>query len=188
MSLVIYHYAFGIEYFSLLHNLVIAVVLAVGADDIFVFNDNFVNAGKMPYLKKNINRRIAYAFRKSAKAMFVTSLTTMVSFMSTSITSIVPVKTFGVFAAIAIPVNYLLIILAFPSCFIFYEKYLSNKCFWTRCQCCRKSKKKSKRTSKSRSGKRRGSKKSLGKNLIEEDDGVNEVKPRRNKKKEINPL
>lgn len=120
-ALVIYHFVFNIYYFSLLHNLVIAIVLAVGADDIFVFNDNFKNAGKIPYLKNDINRRIAYTFRKSASAMMVTSLTTMVSFMSTSFTSIIPVRTFGLFAAIIIPINYTLLILVLPNTYVFYH-------------------------------------------------------------------
>lgn len=39
ISIIIYNYVFGIKYFALLHLLVIIIVLAVGADDIFVFND-----------------------------------------------------------------------------------------------------------------------------------------------------
>jgi hypothetical protein len=39
LSLILYNYVFRVNYFSLLHNLVIIIVLAIGADDIFVFND-----------------------------------------------------------------------------------------------------------------------------------------------------
>jgi predicted RND superfamily exporter protein len=140
LSIDLYYYLFGIEYFALLHNLVIIIVMGVGADDIFVFNDMWKQAKQINILKADTNRRMAYAFRRSAKAMMVTSLTTMVSFMATAVTYIIPVSTFGIFASIIIPVNYFLVISVLPAYYMIYENHLKERCKWIpyRCQCLRK--------------------------------------------------
>lgn len=39
ITLVLYNYVFSIHYLSLLHILSILIVLALGTDDVFVFND-----------------------------------------------------------------------------------------------------------------------------------------------------
>ncbi len=62
--------------------------------------------------------------------MLVTSLTTAVAFAATSLSKIVPISTFGIFAAIIVPINYMLVILAFPPFVIVHEKYLKNRCRW----------------------------------------------------------
>jgi predicted RND superfamily exporter protein len=83
ISLVVYKLVFGITYFSLLHILVILIILGIGADDIFVFHDAWEASGQIKALRNDLSRRTAYTFRKSAKTMLVTSLTTMVSFLAT---------------------------------------------------------------------------------------------------------
>jgi predicted RND superfamily exporter protein len=78
ISLVVYKLVFGITYFSLLHILVILIILGIGADDIFVFHDAWEASGQIKALRNDLS-----TFRKSAKTMLVTSLTTMVSFLAT---------------------------------------------------------------------------------------------------------
>ena len=75
---------------------------------------------------------MAFTFRRAGKGMLVTSLTTMVSFLATSISSIVPIMTFGVFAAIIIPINFFLVISITPCYFIIYDIYLRKRCKWCR--------------------------------------------------------
>ena len=43
------------------------------------------------------------------------------------------ISSFGYFAAIIIPVNYLLVITAYPPALVIQERYLKNKC--ARCKC-----------------------------------------------------
>lgn len=132
LTVVVYHYIFGIKYFALLHNLVIIIELGIGADDVFVFYDAWIQAKRISILRKNRDKRMAYTFRKAAKGMFVTSLTTMVSFLATSISSIVPIMTFGLFAAIIIPINYFLVVTVTPCYYIIYDIYLRKRCRWCR--------------------------------------------------------
>ena len=138
ISLVIYSYIFDIKYFALLHNLVIIIVLSIGADDIFVFNDMWKQAKTINILEKDLGKRMAYVFKKSAKAMFVTSLTTMISFVSTAISSIIPIQTFGIFAAIIIPINYILIIMALPCYYMIYEYHFKHRCLFLKYRFCKK--------------------------------------------------
>lgn len=56
--------------------------------------------------------------------MFVTSSTTCVAFLANYFSPIMPIKAFGIFAAIIIPVNYILVIWIFPALIILEENYI----------------------------------------------------------------
>jgi predicted RND superfamily exporter protein len=114
--------------------------MGIGADDIFVFHDMWSNTKHIKILRKRISLRLAYSFRKAASAMLVTSITTAVSFLSTCLSPIMPICSFGIFSGIVITVNYLLIITAIPNLYIFYEAYIRKNflCF-TNCKKCIKS-------------------------------------------------
>ena len=57
-----------------------------------------------------------------------TSSTTSAAFLSTGLSTLMPISSFGFFAGILIPINFLLTIFFFPSVLIIYEKKLRNKC------------------------------------------------------------
>jgi len=75
--------------------------------------------------------RLSYAFRKAYSAMLVTSMTTSLSFLATCFSPSMPICSFGIFAAIVILVNYLLIIVALPNIYLFNEYYIAESC----CSC-----------------------------------------------------
>jgi len=58
---------------------------------------------------------MAYAFRRSFRAIAVTSSTTAVAFLANATSDIRPIRAFGIFAAIIIPVNFLIVITIMPS-------------------------------------------------------------------------
>ena len=58
---------------------------------------------------------MAYAFKRSFRAITVTSSTTAVAFAANAFSSIKPIQAFGIFAAIIIPVNFFILILMMPS-------------------------------------------------------------------------
>jgi predicted RND superfamily exporter protein len=60
--------------------------------------------------------------------MFVTSSTTCVCFLANVFSNIMPIKAFGIFAAIIIPVNFILVAWVFPSLLIFKEYYINPCC------------------------------------------------------------
>ena len=70
---------------------------------------------------------MSYTWKRALKAMLVTSSTTSAAFMSNYFSPIMPIKAFGMFAAIIVPVNYLLVVLYYPPAIIIYEKYIQGK-------------------------------------------------------------
>lgn len=58
--------------------------------------------------------------------MIVTSLTTIFSFLATGLSTIMPISAFGIFAAIAVFINYLEAILIMPAYIIIYEKFVKK--------------------------------------------------------------
>ena len=87
---------------------------------------------------------MAYAFRSSARAMAITSSTTSVAFFANIFSPLLPIKTFGIFSGVIIPVNFILVVLFMPPAVIIYEEYIADKfCCCCKCECIRKKVKKS---------------------------------------------
>ena len=116
-----------ITYFSSLHTLTVFIVLGVAADNIFVFYDAWRQSAHInPSILNNRYKRMAYAWRRAVRAIAVTSSTTAVAFFANVFSPLMPIKAFGVFAGMIIPVNYLLMIFIFPPAVIFYEDKIQS--------------------------------------------------------------
>lgn len=70
-----------------------------------------------------------YCYERAFLAIFNTSFTTAMAFLSTALSPIMPISAFGIFASIAIVVNYLYVVLFTPSALVIYHKYWENKKF-----------------------------------------------------------
>ena len=80
-----------------------------------------VDAWKQSYHQgKNVSGNVAaqmnWTWVRSAKAMGITSFTTLFAFIMTAVSPIPMIETFGIFAAMMVLFNYLLIITFFPAC------------------------------------------------------------------------
>lgn len=115
-------------FYSTLHSLVIFIVLGIAADDIFVFVDAWRQSENIQMIRNDKHKRLAYAFRRAARATATTSSTTSAAFLANAFSPIMPIASFGIYAAIIISVNYLLIIFFFPPMIIWYEENLSGRC------------------------------------------------------------
>ena len=98
-----------------LNLLSVFIVIGVAANDIFIFCDAWRQSELIKILEKNQNRRMAYAFKKSYKAMIATSSTTSVAFLANAFSEISPIRAFGIFASIIIMVNFFIVLLVIPS-------------------------------------------------------------------------
>ena len=114
-------------YYSTLHSLVIFIVLGIAADDIFVFIDAWRQSAHMSLLKGDDEKRLAYSFRRAGRATFITSSTTSVAFLANVFSPIMPIASFGIYAAIIIAANYFIIIMIFPPTIIFWERNLKMR-------------------------------------------------------------
>ena len=50
LTLVIYKFVFGIQYISFMHTLSVLIIIGIGADDCFVFHDNWKSSSDIKYL------------------------------------------------------------------------------------------------------------------------------------------
>jgi protein dispatched 1 len=62
---------------------------------------------KIKLIKNDPKKRLAYTFRKASGAMFVTSLTSAGAFASCIGSRILPIKAFGIFSAIIVPMVFI---------------------------------------------------------------------------------
>mgnify|MGYP003326527292 CR=1 FL=1 len=111
----------GVTWYGDLHNAIILIIMGIAADDIFVFYDAWRQSACIEEFKGDKNKRMCYTFRRSSRAMAVTSTTTMAAFCANYFSPIMPIKSFGIFAGIIVPVNYILVVIFYPS-FIFIHE------------------------------------------------------------------
>jgi predicted RND superfamily exporter protein len=70
---------------------------------------------------------MAYAWRRSTKAMAVTSSTTAVAFLANAFSPLMPIRSFGIWSGVIVLINYLLVVTLLPPATIFYEKHIEYK-------------------------------------------------------------
>ncbi|KAJ1456616.1 hypothetical protein M885DRAFT_482537 [Pelagophyceae sp. CCMP2097] len=125
----LYSVVLRISFFSTLQTLVIFIVLGIGADDVFVFSDAWYQSqaevsrgdlGDEEYLHK----RLKYAYTRAIMAIFNTSFTTTAAFCATCWNRVMPIQTFGAFAALCVITNYLLAITMTPAIFLAYQQHV----------------------------------------------------------------
>jgi len=106
LSMFIYSVVFQIGYFGAMQILVVFIILGIGADDVFVYSDAWLQSAEDVEREfgeargSYLERRVAYAYARALEAIFNTSFTTAVAFFATATSKIMPISTFGIFAAI----------------------------------------------------------------------------------------
>eukprot|EP01029_Cantina_marsupialis_P020743 TRINITY_DN4883_c0_g6_i1.p1 TRINITY_DN4883_c0_g6~~TRINITY_DN4883_c0_g6_i1.p1 ORF type:complete len:817 (-),score=224.69 TRINITY_DN4883_c0_g6_i1:591-2762(-) len=121
MAFVVYHFVLGIHMFLSIEFLSVFIILAIGADDCFVFVDAWTQSAQLAPNSELITR-MSYTLKRSSKAMFVTSFTTFAAFMATGISDIKPISAFGTFSALLVIANYILVCTFFPCCVAIWHK------------------------------------------------------------------
>merc|ERR1711871_1693650 len=126
----IYRFVFGIRAFSQMHILAIFLVLGVGADDIFVLTDAWKQS-KYDVKREEEDddnafyaRRMPFAYSRTSKAVFNTSFTTAMAFVSTGISPMMSISTFGWFASVCICINYIFVITWTPTVILVHHLYV----------------------------------------------------------------
>lgn len=121
----LYRIVFRIDYFGMLHLCSICLVLGIGADDNFVPFDAWRQAQTDVPAVDDANettlRRLLSAFARTMDAVFSTSLTTALAFLCMGLSPIMLVRTFGIFAAMVVVCNYVMVQTLIPTCMILCE-------------------------------------------------------------------
>lgn len=123
----IYQGFFGVDYFSALHQLAIFIILGISADNIFVFSDAWRQSTSMRSIKHSLELRMAYTWVRAAKAIAITSSTTAVAFLANYFSNLMPIRSFGLYASILVPVNYLFVCLFFPAILLYHDLVIVPK-------------------------------------------------------------
>lgn len=124
----VYRVILDMRYFGIFHVLAIFILLCIGADDVFVFYDTWKMSAHFRY--PSLAHRLSDTYRKAAGAMMFTSLTTAVAFAVSASSPLLSVSTFGIFSALLIIVNYISVVVFFPTVVISYHL------FWEKYRCC----------------------------------------------------
>ena len=126
ITALVYRFVFRFEYFAFLHLCSIFFVLGIGADDNFVLLDawkqSFVDVPEVESPDETTLRRLLYSFSRTMEAVFNTSLTTAVAFLCLGLSPLMPVRTFGVFAAMVVIANYVMVLTMIPTCMLVCER------------------------------------------------------------------
>ena len=120
----IYRVLFDFRYIGIFHVLSVFIILGIGADDVFVFSDTWRASKDRVY--PNLLSRFSDVYSHAAGAMFITSFTTMVAFISNVFSPLLGVSSFGMFSALLVFVNYCSVIIFFPTVVITHELYWKN--------------------------------------------------------------
>lgn len=124
-----------------------SVPLQTYYSDIFIFVDAWkqsahVDFGMLPdadphsyETKEWMKKRLSWAYGRSARAMFITSLTTGCAFLMNLISSIVTIQAFGFFTAMMCFINYLEVITVFPAVVLTHARYFRD-CPCNGCERC----------------------------------------------------
>ena len=122
----IYRIILDYRYFGVFHVLSIFIILGIGADDIFVFTDTWKQSQRIEF--PSMAHRLDSVYRRASKAMFITSFTTIVAFLSNVPTPLLALSSFGVFSAVLVFVNYCSVVIFFPAVVIMHETHRQGRC------------------------------------------------------------
>jgi len=110
------------------------VASAVGVDDIFVFVDAYRQSYMILPRESTLNSRLHWVFRRSFQSMLVTTLTTATAFLANVISPITAIKTFGIFAAVVLMADFILMMTILPATVVIVDcTALKNLCVFGDC-------------------------------------------------------
>jgi protein dispatched 1 len=116
-----------VKYFAGINMMCIFIVCAIGADDIFVFMDAYVQSQfKGPNVNRDMETRFSWVYRKSGLAMLITSATTCAAFLCCFGTPLPDTQAFGIFAALVIAADYILVVTMYCTAVMVYHNRLEK--------------------------------------------------------------
>ena len=121
---ILYRVLLDYQYFGFFHVIAFFIILGIGADDLFVFLDVWKSTGFNDY--PSLAHRLSDAYRKSVLSMFFTSLTTAVAFFANALSPLLAPQSFGIFAGLLVIVNYISVIVYFPTVVVIHHIYFKS--------------------------------------------------------------
>jgi predicted RND superfamily exporter protein len=126
-------FIFQIAFWDTLCVLVLFLLIGVGCDSCFVFYDNFKHSRKLAADRTEdpttiMTLRLKYALSHSRKGVGVAAGTSGGAFLSNLASQIMPTAQFGLYAGVALFLEFVFSCTFFVSVLVIYEMYLEDKC------------------------------------------------------------
>jgi len=126
-------FIFQIEFWDTLCVLVLFLLIGVGCDSCFVFYDNFKLSRQLAADRTEdpttvMTLRLKYAMTHSRKGVGVAAGTSAGAFLSNLASQIMPTAQFGLYAGVALFLEFVFSCTFFVSVLVIYEMYLEDKC------------------------------------------------------------
>ena len=127
----------GEFFFPVLNFLGVFVILGIGADDLFVYNDTWkASFDILPRESTTLRERITWTHRRAATAMLITSLTTAGAFLSNVFAPVSGMQLFAIYMTILVLVDYIYVITIFPAAIVVrHTCCITRGCCYGRCRC-----------------------------------------------------
>ena len=116
-----YYIVFQIPHMPFMSLLAILLLIAIGADDVFIFCDTFEHV-KAANPDGDLVDYISQTMQHAAMSILVTSLTTAAALYANVISEITDIRGFGILSGTALVANYLLMITWIPAGLVVLEK------------------------------------------------------------------
>lgn len=120
----VYRLVAQVRYFASLQIMTIFLILGIAADDVFVFTDAWKQAAVVLGPKVDLERRMAWTYRRAVKAMTVTSFTTAMAFFVTATSPVMPIATLGVWAGLLVLAQFGFVITLYPCATVMWHRSL----------------------------------------------------------------
>ena len=147
MSYFFYHIVFRLKFFPFMNLLSGLVLIAVGADDVFVFTDIWLQEkahfkeehGVKALHSGDLCTILIKTFKHASLSIFVTSLSTASAFLANMVSEITSIRCFGLFSALCIICNFVFMITWVPAVIVLMDKI--NQFIWKKMNsgiCCKR--------------------------------------------------
>ena len=127
ISYFIYTTIFNIHFFPFINLLALLLLIAIGADDLFIY----VREWRLAKFEKNVGtyeKVVSDTLHRSTLSMCVTSFTTSAALYANYVSTITAVQCFALYSGTAVIVNFALMVTFVPALVVIQDKWF-NDCF-----------------------------------------------------------
>ena len=110
----LYYYVCQMVFFPFINLVASLLLIAIGADDVFVFHDAWLQV-KADHPTCSADQRMSKTFSHAIVSISVTSFTTAAAFLANAVSNITAIQCFGIFAALAIVANLAMMVTIMPA-------------------------------------------------------------------------
>lgn len=123
----LYVFVFEIKFFPYMNVVTVLLVIAIGADDVFVYSKIW-HLAKKERNNGTLEKLVSDTLRHATVAMFVTSLTTAGALFANAVSPVTSIKCFSIYAGTTVLCNLLIMVTWTPAAVVAEEKWC-NFCF-----------------------------------------------------------